>query len=167
MRVSVLLAAVLVAAACTVTGGQAGAPKTVELTLVAGKADASGSIFSFNGYSNGKMTLTVPLGWTVVVTYQNRSPLRHSFDVIGYTGPQPQTPPPPVFKGAATKDPVDGIGVGRQETITFVAERAGKYEFLCGALGHAQAGMWDYLIVSSAATAPTVTPNGAAALKVR
>jgi sulfocyanin len=168
----VILAAVLAVAACTTAGGQgqagtAKAAKTVELTLVAGKTNDNSS-YNFNGFSNGKMTLTVPVGWTVVVHYQNVSPLRHSFDVIPYTGKQPDAPPPPpVFKGATTRDPVSGIGVGKEETIKFVADKAGKYEYLCGVAGHAPAGMWNYLVVSSTAKVPSVRPAGAAALILR
>ena len=163
----------LVGVTCAGAGrqGQAGtsqAARTVELTLTAGKTTDNSSFFNFNGFSNGKMSLTVPTGWAVVVHYQNLSPLRHSFDVIPYTGKQPDAPPPPpVFKGATTKDPVSGIGVGKEETITFVADKAGKYEYLCGVAGHAQAGMWNYLVVSSTAKAPSVRPAGAAALVLR
>lgn len=166
MRMPVIIAAVLTATGCAAPGGQAGVPKTVELTVVAGATDANGSL-NFNGYSNGTMTLTVPTGWTVVIHYENHSALRHSFDVIPYTGKQPDSAPPPVFKGASTKDLVSGIGPGKMEALTFAAERPGEYEFLCGVLGHAQAGMWGRLKVSSTATAAAVTPGGAAALKVR
>ncbi len=168
----IVLATALVVAACTGTGGQGHAgtspeTKTVELTLIAGKTNDNSS-FNFNGFSNGKMTLTVPIGWTVVVHYQNFSPLRHSFDVIPYTGKQPDAPPPPpVFKGATTQDPVSGIGVGKAETITFVADKAGKYEYLCGVAGHAPAGMWNFLMVSSTAKVPSVRPAGAAPLVLR
>jgi len=173
LRISTVLAAVLAAVTCAGAGwqGQAGtlkAANTVEFTLIAGKTTNNSSFFNFNGFSNGKMTLTVPTGWTVVVHYRNFSPLRHSFDVIPYTGKQPDAPPPPpVFKGATTKDPVSGIGVGKEETITFLADKAGKYEYLCGVTGHAQAGMWNYLVVSSTAKAPSVRPAGAAALILR
>ena len=173
VRISTALAAMLVGVTCAGAGrqGQAGTPqaaRTVELTLIAGKTTDNSSFFNFNGFSNGKMSLTVPTGWAVVVHYQNLSPLRHSFDVIPYTGKQPDAPPPPpVFKGATTKDPVSGIGVGKEETITFVADKAGKYEYLCGVAGHAQAGMWNYLVVSSTAKAPSVRPAGAAALVLR
>jgi sulfocyanin len=172
LRIPMIVALALVAAACAGTGGpgQAGTPKaaqTVELTLIAGKTSGNGS-FNFNGFSKGQMTLTVPTGWRVVVHYQNFSPLRHSFDVIPYTGTQPDAPPPPpVFKGATTQDPVSGIGVGKEETISFVADKAGKYEYLCGVAGHAPAGMWNYLVVSSTAKAPSVRPAGAAALVLR
>lgn len=157
-----ILAIVLVAGAVRMAVGRAGRPATVALTLIASKTSANGG-FNFNGYGNGKMTITVPVGWRVTIRYLNASPLRHSFDVIAYTGKQPQSLMPPVFKGAATKDPISGIGAGHEETLTFVAERAGRYEFLCGVLGHAQAGMWDYLVVSSTAKAPSVQPAGAAA----
>jgi sulfocyanin len=172
LRMGLVLATALVAAACTGAGGQghAGTPnaaKTVELTLIAGKTTVNGG-FNFNGFSKGQMTLTVPAGWRVVVHYRNFSPLRHSFDVIPYTGKQPDAPPPPtIFKGATTQDPVSGIGVGKEETITFVADKAGKYEYLCGVAGHAPAGMWNYLVVSATAKAPSVRPAEAATLIVR
>jgi sulfocyanin len=172
LRIPIVLATALLVAACTTAGRQGNAgtlkvAKTVEFTLIAGKTNDNSS-FNFNGFSNGKMTVTVPVGWTVVVHYQNFSPLRHSFDVIPYTGRQPDAPPPPpVFKGATTQDPVSGIGVGKNETITFVADKAGKYEYLCGVAGHAPAGMWNYLVVSSTAKAPSIRPAGAAALVLR
>ena len=156
----------VLAVACAPTRGQTASAKTVEFTLVAGKTAVNGS-FNFNGYAKGALTVTVPVGWKVVVQYSNASALRHSLDVIPYTGTQPDSAPPPSFPGASTKDLVDGIGVGKQETVTFVAGRAGTYEFLCGVLGHAQAGMWDYLVVSPTAKAPSVKPSAAVALKTR
>ncbi len=168
MKVSAALAAALAITACTASGGRAGpaagVPKTVEFTLIAGQTTAAG-VFNFNGYASGAMTVTVPVGWKVVIHYQNFSPLRHSFDVIPYTGKQPESAPPPVFAGASTKDLVSGIGAGHGETLSFVVDRPGKYEFFCGVLGHAQAGMWDYLIVSPKATAPAVQPRTAVTLK--
>lgn len=168
MRVPMVVVAVFVTAACAASGGKAGtaAGRTVEFTLVAGKTGANGTL-NFNGYARGMMTVTVPAGWRVVVHYRNGSALRHSFDVIPYTGKQPDNAPPPVFAGASTKDLVSGIGVGREETISFVAGRPGKYEFLCGVLGHALAGMWDYLVVLPDAVAPTVRPAAATELWTR
>jgi len=139
--------------------------KTVEFRLVAGQTAANG-FFNFNGYARGALAVTVPLGWTVVIHYSNGSALRHSFDVIPYTGTQPDAAPPPAFAGAATKDLVDGIGVGKQEALTFNAGKTGRYEFLCGVLGHAQAGMWGLFVVSSAAAAPSVRPAGSVVFKI-
>ncbi len=158
-----LLAVALVGAASALT---AAAPKTVELTLMAGKTAANGT-FNFNGYAKGALTVTVPAGWKVVIHYKNGSALRHSFSVVPYTGTQPEKSEPPVFTGASTRDLTDGLGSGREETITFVAGKPGKYEFFCGILGHAQAGMWDYLIVSPTAKAPSILPSGAVAVSVK
>lgn len=145
--------------------GHTSPSKSVEFRIIAGKTTANGS-FNFNGYAKGALTLTVPRGWKVVIRYSNASTLRHSFDVIPYTGMQPDSAPSPAFVGASTKDLVDGIGVGQHETVTFVAAKAGEYEFLCGVLGHAQAGMWDRLVVSPGAKAPSVRPVGGVALGV-
>jgi len=159
-------ALVVLALAYVPTHGQITPSRTVEFALVAGKTQANGS-FNFNGYAKGALTVTVPIGWKVSIRYGNASALRHSLDVIPYTGTQPDSAPPPAFPGGSTKDLVDGIGVGKQEAVTFVASKAGKYEFLCGVLGHAQAGMWNLLVVSPTAKAPSVRPAGAAALKTR
>ena len=163
-----LAAALLLAAAAAFgpTHGQTASSKTVAFALVAGKTAANG-FFNFNGHAKGVLTVTVPVGWKVVIHYSNGSALRHSLDVIPYTGTQPDSAPPPAFAGASTKDLVDGIGVGKQETVTFVAGRAGTYEFLCGVLGHAQAGMWDRLIVSPTAKAPGVRPAGGVAFTTK
>jgi Sulfocyanin (SoxE) domain len=68
----VLLAAGLTAA-CIVARPQAAAravqPGRVSVTLVAGQTDAAGG-FNFNGHASGESTLTVPLGWTVTVTFE-------------------------------------------------------------------------------------------------
>jgi len=138
--------------------------KTVEFRLVAGQSAVNGS-FNFNGYAKGALAVTVPVGWKVVIHYSNGSALRHSLDVIPYAGTQPDSAPPAVFVGASTKDLVDGIGVGKEETVIFVAGKAGTYEFLCGVLGHAQAGMWDRLIVVPTAAAPSVRPVGGVIFK--
>jgi sulfocyanin len=160
---ALLLAAVV---ACAPKHGQTAPSKTVEFALIAGKTAANGS-FNFNGYAKGALTVTVPVGWKVVIHYSNGGALRHSLDVIPYTGTQPDSAPAPAFAGASTKDLVDGIGVGKQETVTFTAGKAGTYEFLCGVLGHAQAGMWDRLVVSPAAKTPSVGPAGGVAFTTK
>lgn len=165
-RLVAVTAIALVAAACSPIGGQTAPPKTVEFTLVAGQTPANGT-FNFNGYAKGALTISVPAGWRVVIHYKNSSALRHSFSVIPFTGEQPDKSEPPVFPGAATRDPTSGIGTGTEETITFVAGKSGKYEFFCGILGHAQAGMWNYLVVSSTAKGPSARPEAGVTLKTR
>lgn len=161
-----IISAALALVVAGVIRGQTSTAKTVELSLIAGKTPANGS-FNFNGYAKGALTVTVPVGWRVVIHYSNAGALRHSLVVIPYAGTQPDSAPPPVFPGASTKDLVDGIGAGKQETVTFVAGKPGTYEFLCGVLGHAQAGMWDRLVVSRTARTAAVRPAGALTLKTK
>ncbi|GEM_PF-754512 len=148
------------------THGRPAVQKTAELTLVASKTEANGG-FNFNGYGKGALTITVPVGWKLLIHYRNDGNLRHSLDVAPFAGTQPDKAPDPAFPGASTKDAVDGIGPGQEETVSFVAATAGKYEFLCGALGHAQAGMWDYLIISPTAQSATVQPPTGATISVK
>jgi len=140
--------------------------RTVEFRLVAGQSAANG-FFNFNGFAKGALAVTVPVGWKVIIRYANGSALRHSLDVIPYSGTQPDSAPPPAFAGASTKDLVGGIGVGKQETVAFIAANAGTYEFLCGVLGHAQAGMWGRLILVRTSAAPSVRPAGGVMFKTR
>ncbi len=161
-----IVAVVLIITLDLATGAQAAGRRIVQLPLIAGQTDANDHL-NFNGYAKGAMTITVPAGWTVVVRYMNNTAARHSLIVTGFTGKQPDKAVPPAFKGASTKDPVDGVGAGHAETITFVAERPGKYEFMCGVLGHAAAGMWDLLVVSPTAAAPSVQPRGAVKLAIK
>ena len=121
----------------------------------------------FNGYQNGGMTITVPVGWQVVVHFTNANDLPHSAIVLA-AGADKQAAPStsPVFAGAATKNPGGGLPKGAKETFTFEASKAGTYELVCAVPGHAQSGMWAKLIVSPTATAPSVSPAGAASLTV-
>ena len=146
------------------TAGLAAAAHTVELSIVAGKSAAAGG-FDFNGYQRGGMTVTVPVGWRVVVHFTNANDLPHSLAVLpSGSDQQPAPSAAPVFAGAATKDFTTGLPKGATQTFTFEASKPGAYELTCGVPGHAVAGMWDKLVVSPTAQAPSVTPAGAAAL---
>ena len=134
---------------------------TVFVTLIAGETQAA-SGFNFNGYANGEMTLTVPLGWTVNVVFENAVTVPHSVAVLPYSTPQPAEGTKPVFPRAATTNLLSGLPRGARATFSFVANKPGTYEFACGVSGHAVAGMWDFLIVSPTATGPTtaIRPAG-------
>ena len=163
-----LAVAIIGGAAATVspTASLGAAAHSVDVSIVAGKK-AGGGGFDFNGYQNGAMTVTVPVGWQVVVHFANVHLLPHSVAVLpSGAEKQPMPPATPVFAGAATKDLAAGLPKGAKQTFTFVAAKPGTYEFVCGVPGHAVAGMWDRLVVSSTAAAPSVTPAGAAAIAV-
>lgn len=155
------LAALLVA---MIPGGPVlgAAGHTVQVTMIAGKTQADGG-FNFNGYGHGAMTVTVPAGWKVVVAYENATVLAHSLEVLPFEATQPAVPPTkPSFTGAATKDLAVGLPKGTKVTFSFTADKPGTYEFTCAVPGHAAAGMWDKLVVSASAKAPSVTPAEAA-----
>ncbi len=163
-----LAAAIIGGAAAMVPGtaGLAAAAHSLDLTIVAGKDAAAGG-FDFNGYQNGAMTITVPVGWRVVVHFANVNDLPHSVAVLASgANKQPAPPATPAFSGATTKALAAGLPKGAKQTFTFEASKAGTYEFVCGVPGHAVAGMWDRLVVSPTAAAPSVTPAGAATIVV-
>ncbi len=136
---------------------------TVELTIVAGRT-AGGSL-DFNGYQHGAMTVTVPVGWHVIVHYSNAGAMPHSLGVVpAGTHQQAMPSAAPAFQGAETANFSNGLAKGAEQTLTFDATKAGTYELICGCPGHAIAGMWDTLIVSPTAEAPSVTPSGAATI---
>jgi sulfocyanin len=162
----VLAAAIIGGAAAMVpaTASLGAAAHSVDVSIVAGKNAADGG-FDFNGYQNGAMTITVPVGWRVAVHFSNVNDLPHSVVVLpSGASKQPDPPAKPVFAGATTKDVSAGLPKGAKQTFTFEASKAGTYELVCGVSGHAVAGMWDKLVVSPNAKAPSVTPAGAATI---
>jgi sulfocyanin len=161
--------AIVAAAAATVlwTPVLGAAMHSVDVTIVAGKNAGDGG-FDFNGYQRGAMTVTVPTGWHVVVHFENVHALPHSLVVLP-SGAHQQSAPPgtPAFPGAVTKNPAAGLPKGTKQTVTFEASKAGTYEFLCGVPAHAVVGMWDILVVSATADAPSVTPPDAAPISAQ
>src|SRR4030081_3724981 len=73
-------------------------PKTATLQLTAGLTQLNGGL-NFNGFNDGKLTLTVPTNWTVVLRFANHDAnLPHSAEVVDTTKPMPAGPGrPPAF----------------------------------------------------------------------
>jgi FtsP/CotA-like multicopper oxidase with cupredoxin domain len=128
--------------------------ETVTLDVIAGK-DASNNYWNFNGYANGNVTIIVPEGYAVTINFSNDDPnMAHSIGVTQRsTGPFSATPiPTPAFPGGMSSNPTsmtDATKTGAMETITFTAAIAGDYALVCLVLGHATAGMWINLRVTS------------------
>ncbi len=137
------------------------AAKHVTLDVVAG-FNANNGALNFNGYYTGDMTVVVPVGWSVDIHFKNNDAmLPHSLLV---TKPYAKEHFPEhagveavAIPRAYTDNPDQGIPSPGTDTVTFVATTPGDYDFLCGAPGHAQAGMWTRFIVDAAATQPYVT----------
>ena len=131
--------------------------KLVQLTLV-GSADGANGTMNFNGYGNGDLTVTVPLGWKVEVEFRNQGlgALPHSLVVIEDVKPVPVEGGKPAFPRAFTRRLVQGMMAPETDTLDFTAGREGRFLFFCGMAGHGPAGMWDYLVVSKDAAVPRV-----------
>ncbi|MDB6173154.1 MAG: hypothetical protein JWL59_2465 [Chthoniobacteraceae bacterium] len=129
-------------------------PKTAKITLVAAFTDANYGM-NFNGYSHGKATYTIPVGWTVEVTFINPSPVPHSALVVERDMTKKVQLGEPAFKGAAVPNPIVGMSTSKA-TFTFVASEAGDYALACGFPTHAAGGHWVALDVSPSAKAPSL-----------
>jgi sulfocyanin len=122
-------------------------------------ANGNNGTLNFNGYGHGEMTLVVPKGWTVTMHVVNHGAgaIPHSLEILQITESIPsQGSEPPAFAGAETNNLIDGMKVGESDDLSFTADTPGKYWIFCGVPDHAVGGMYDYLLVSSSATLPSV-----------
>jgi hypothetical protein len=118
------------------------AAATVQFQLIAGYTGLNGAL-NFNGFGDGGLTLTVPLGWHVVIHFSNHDGmLPHSAEVIP-DGPVPTTGAvAPAFSQAVTLRLQEGLTSSERDDLRFVADKAGSYLIVCGVPGHAAGGMW-------------------------
>ena len=134
------------------------AKKQVTFEIVAGKNPTNGA-WNFNGYANGDLTITVPRTWSVMINFTNRDAnVPHSILVSDREPPFPNVfEPQPAIPRAYSAQVVRGLAAGREDTLRFTAEEAGKFTLPCGVPGHAASGMWDWFVVSADAARPTVS----------
>lgn len=111
------------------------ANKTATLKLVAGYQGVNHGL-SYDGEANGKLQVSVPVGWRVVVNFSNAASINHSAAVVTPTGSSP------VFSGASSPDPTVGLAPGGSVSFSFVAATAGSYRIACLVPGHEGLGMW-------------------------
>jgi len=131
--------------------------ETVQLDISMGEPSTAGG-FNFNGYANGSMTVTVPVGWTVKVKADDVDQyLSHSLEIVDAQDKPPVQALEPAFPKAETPDVKTGIKPSQKASFTFKADKPGEYWMMCGVPGHALGGMWDKLIVSESAATPSVS----------
>ncbi len=135
---------------------------TIKLTAADGNANSG---YNFDGYANGSLVFTVPVGWNVKVELTNSGMMPHSAMIITRQAQKANNVALPAFPGAETPDPGQGAGMGSTQDFTFLASKPGVFSIACGVSGHDADGMWDTLIVTQAVKAPTVgmqskTPGG-------
>jgi uncharacterized cupredoxin-like copper-binding protein len=120
--------------------------KTATLTMI-GEYNSSNNGYNFDGYSNGKMVVTVPVNWTIKVKCSTAASAVLSHSCVITKG---LTSTKPAFPGAGVKNATAGLAPGSKQTFTFVPSKTGTYKINCVVPGHAAAGMWDTLkIVAS------------------
>ena len=132
------------------------ATRTATFQLVAGQTKLNSGL-NFNGFNDGKLTLTVPQNWTVVIQFANKDPnLPHSAEVVDTTKPMPAGPADPTFAHAMTTKLMVGHASGEAETFQFVANKPGSFMIFCAVPGHGLAGMWIRFKVSPTDKRPTL-----------
>jgi hypothetical protein len=122
--------------------------KTVTLTLIAGYNSAV-SGFNFNGYGNGKMTISVPLHYRVNVVFTNKGSTIHSAVFVPYSERNASGSFKMAFAHASTPSPTGGTAIGKTVKFSFVASKTGTYAIVCAVPGHDALGMWDVFKVTS------------------
>jgi len=116
---------------------------TATLTILAGLKSANYG-FDFNGYAKGRMTISVPAHWRVVVHCEDKGNIPHSCVI---TSGLHRTAP--VFRGATTPNSKKGIPAGHTATFAFTTGKPGHYILACVVPGHEPTGMWDHFNVTA------------------
>jgi len=125
------------------------ATKTARLKIVAGFDDTN-EFFNFNGYNQGNLTITVPVGARVMVSFINKSEVPHSVVFTPISDVTLDGSLPLAFPGASTPDPEVGeADVKAPRVFTFVADHVGHFAFASGIPGYARGGMWDRFDVAA------------------
>lgn len=129
----------------------------VMLDITAGATNAQ-NYWNFNGFTAGKGEIIVPVGSKVTINFVNSDPnMAHSVGIEAWRDSMMGAlTANPVFAGAVSSNPgslTESTMPGQSETVTFTADKAGKYQMICYVPGHAQIGMWVTFIVSEDGTA--------------
>ena len=166
---SFLLATLMVVVACAcdpVTGTGSGTPpdprqylkvdasaRAAVVTLIAGYP-ATDYQFNYDGYGNGSLVLTVPVGWEVTVQCANHSTVPNSCAVVASASATE-----PVQPGWSTPDPTRGLDPGQSASFAFTPQTTGAYRIASLVRGSEASGMWLDLEVVQSGTPTLVAPG--------
>ena len=114
--------------------------RTVLLTLI-GAYPVTDYQFNFDGYSNGQLEVTVPVGWAVTVQCSNRGTVRNSCAVVRDRSSGPVDP------DWSTRDPERGLAPGASASFNFTPAAPGSFRIASLVQGHEASGMWIRLTV--------------------
>jgi sulfocyanin len=129
---------------------------TAKFKLIAGIPGRAKSPFNFNGYTDGELTLVVPVGSTTVMNFVNDDGTPHSVMVINSGGTMPNMAGDAAIPRAYSKQAGEGIAQFGTDILRFTAAPAGDYLIFCGVPGHGLSGMWIRFAVSATAQAPAL-----------
>lgn len=110
--------------------------QTALVTLIAGYP-ATDFQFNYDGYGNGSLTLTVPVGWQVTVQCANHSTVPNSCAVV--TDAHAIQPAQPEW---STPDPRRGLNPGQSASFTFAPSTPGSFRIASLVAGSEASGMW-------------------------
>ena len=131
--------------------------KTVQFQLIAGFSGLNGAL-NFNGFGDGGLTFTVPVGWHVVIHFSNHDGMLAHSAVVIPDGPVPIAgATPSVFSQAVTLRLQEGLTATERDDMEFVADKPGSYLISCGVPGHGAAGMWIRFKVEEGVERPFLT----------
>ncbi|BAK54796.1 probable sulfocyanin [Sulfurisphaera tokodaii str. 7] len=125
---------------------------------------STGNVFNFNGTSFGKMHVYIPAGWTVIVYFTNEeSGLPHNLLIVQNDTATPNSSDVGndgkilLYVGTTPSSYTANGLISGQSASGSITLQPGYYWFCCGIAGHAVAGMWGVIIVSSSITVPYAT----------
>ena len=133
----------------------------VTMDVVAG-FNPNNSNWNFNGYYDGDMSVVVPEGWQVEITFTHLDgAVPHSLVVMA----DPREDKLPLqagreqaaFPRAYSRTPERGISARDQDVISFKADQTGEFLWFCGVPGHGQSGMWVRFAVTDETETPYIT----------
>jgi len=111
--------------------------------------------FTFNGFSSGGGTLTLPPNANVVINFINKDGTPHSAEVIPGEGAIPNQSTDPAIPRAYTTKALEGLPQEGSDNMKFTVPASGTYRIFCGVPGHGLSGMWIWMKVDPAAKTPS------------
>lgn len=111
--------------------------------------------FTFNGFSSGGGTLTLPPTANVVINFINKDGTPHSAEVIPGEGAIPNQGGEPALPRAYTTKVLEGLPQEGTDNMKFTVPASGTYRIFCGVPGHGLSGMWIWMKIDPAAKTPS------------
>jgi hypothetical protein len=127
--------------------------RTVIVTLIAGYP-ATDYQFNYDGYGNGSLVVTVPVGWQVTVQCENHGTVPNSCAVVSGRSDMK-----PIEPGWSTPDPVQGLDPGQSASFVFSPTNPGSYRLASLVGGNEASGMWADLEVTAGGNPAMAAPG--------